>query len=225
MSITRVQKKTNSASGATSTTVTLDSAPTTGNLLVAQVTYRSDRTLTAPAEWTEAVDVQAATPDVAQLDEAIWYKISEGDETATAWTIDTTGFVAATVREYSSDVGWPADPLDQVASDESTGSETEHPTGTTPATTSAVQVAAAVVGFNVNTATASWSNDFIETVETQIGASSTDHYSADKILSATGAQSSTVTTSSAGSGTGAIATFAEIVSSDDLPTVGLMGVG
>jgi len=223
MAITRIQKKDNSASTASTVTVTLDSAPTSGNLLVATTAFRSDSAPgTAPdGTWTLAEAIAPGTPSSVRSEINIWYKISDGTETVTIWTLDSTGYIGACVREYAG-----ANVLDVTADAGAHSTATTHSTGTTAATSVNDSVAVAAVGINANDPTVSWTNSFTELAGNRTGAATASYHSADKILTATGTQESTCASVSA-HGAACIATFSAAITTEgvvvltDEPTTGV----
>lgn len=147
-----------SIASATSHSITLDAAPSSGNLLVLCVV--SDTTVTGtPSGWsvvTSAVDFTGTY---------MYYKIAGVSESATISVgLSSSDCCALVVLEYS---GNTATPLDKTASAIAQSSPCS--TGTTTTTTQASEFLVALVGLSNATGTtptspptvASWSNSFV----------------------------------------------------------------
>lgn len=111
MAIAHVQTKSGTNSIA-SQALTLDSAPTSGNLLVAGLWRRRFGSMTPGTGWTEITDGIEMNPTASQ-EAALYYKVVPGGDTA-AQTIGTWSGTPAesriTIAEFS---GLSATPLDQ----------------------------------------------------------------------------------------------------------------
>lgn len=188
--------------GGTSLVVTLRQAPTTGNLLVCCYGVRRPvANLLGPGEgWTAAVTRQSSTTCSA----GIWYKISDGTETEiTATHNAAAASQSLVVREYP---GVSASPLDVTVSNAGP-SITSLNFGTTAATAQADELAVALLFTTATTPLrlSSWANDFEEVLSPSINAPLM--HVADKILTATGAVTTTAAWEASNTAAGLIATF------------------
>lgn len=157
-SIVQVQKKTyGSTADNTSHTITFDSAPTQGNVLIAVVTA-NDGTINTPSGWTLVV----AVTDFVRS--AIFTKVAGASEpSGVTFTIGNTESFSGVIMEYSGLTG----------STDQSGSATAQGGGGTIATpsvstTSARQLLVAVAGFRKEGGTVTitgWNNSFTEDSE------------------------------------------------------------
>jgi hypothetical protein len=177
--------------------------PAPGSLLVAGVgTTNSVTSVTddsGSGSWAEAVPSVNATDS----DEvAIWWKIANGSEANITFTAGTSSVVHMEVLELGGP--WAASPVDVTVatSETSTNSKTLGPTATT---TQADDFAVAIAMHRQPTTINSWSDGFTE----QGQSTGTDSVFglASKVLSATGAVSTTVGFGDTANSWGAIATF------------------
>lgn len=187
-----IQSKSNGGEATTSTTVTLDATATSGNLLVALVNYQSDLAIgTTPTGWTSWGDFQrTAGAGSNRGDQHIYFKISDGTETAVTVAIASSGWISCAVHEHEGP--WEASPKDVASSgDTGAGTATSQSTGTTATTASANSVAVAI-GHNWNGGVTSdaWDNGFT-IQESALYATGSSVSSAYKVLSATGTVTST----------------------------------
>lgn len=187
-------------------TPTFGAGATVGNLLV--VTLSGAANGAGTKEWTSAGWAKAAQDpfqtDTYQVE--IMYKIAAGGETAVSFTGWGTSnfFSSAVMSEYS---GLSATPLDVVANDGSNSGAavTSRATGTTAVTSQNDELAIAAVGHGNTVTNLTWTNSF-NTRDSSAQAGS-GVYMAEKILSATGAQTSTATWTTSRIAGGCIATF------------------
>lgn len=195
-----IQSPTATVQTATSVTVTLVTTAISGNLLVCiHFTGASDST--APTGFTEAV----AVTDGGNADQgAIYYKISDGTETAVTPGSGASDENMAQVLEFEGP--WDASPLDQTAS--SAVSTTQNPVSGTTGTT-AVADEISVVGITARAGSqvvfSSWLNSYTESADIftnfkNLGVSW-------KLLTATGTTSSGATLIASLTAMGMIATF------------------
>ncbi len=145
--IALVQDQQAAASATTTVTVTLPGTATTGNLLVAVCSYRSDKTLTTPSGFTLAKDQQNSNTDTTHQDVGIFWKVSDGTETAVVFTINSSGNVAGWVGEYSPTTGstWVS-PVDQTGGAQGTNESSQ--TSASITTTHATEVVVLGCGYN-----------------------------------------------------------------------------
>ena len=206
MSATLVQKKgAQTPASAASLTVTLDSPPTPGNTLIA--CCNSDATVATPAGFSLAVS------SISGQGLYIFYRVAQsGDGAAVVFVPSVIDSVAAGVLEYS---GLTATPLDKTASGSASAGSTSVGTGTTGTTAQAAELLIACVGPHAGAgafSVSAWTNSFTEQITEgdglgTVGTTIVGCFVADRIVSATGAYSSTATYSPAGDAGGAIATF------------------
>lgn len=189
-------------SSTTSVTATYPGATTANNLLIA-VCGDNDgnggtQTLTG---WTEAIGFQ----NTSGSDCHIFYKVAVGNETTVTVSNSGAALMRLAIYEYTGNA--TSTPSDKTAGSGSTIGATTCPTGTTASTTVADEllIAGALIG-GVAASSPSWSNSF-NTRDT-VASSTINLFTADKIVSATGTYTTTVTYTGASSGaTGVIATF------------------
>jgi hypothetical protein len=195
MAIVRVQQKEAGASG-TSVPTTLPSTPSSGNLLVARTTsVATGRTHTLSGSgWLTAVSNSRVS---------IFYKIAGAAEpnTITFSCSGGTTTLYIQVDEYS---GIAASPLDVTAS--SSGSGSTGTSGTTNATAQADSLAIVVwgLGGSSGTSTPSFTNSYAADWEVAANAS---RILARRVLTTTGAQTTTATWSTSRQFHSAIAVF------------------
>ncbi|MEE9365601.1 MAG: hypothetical protein V3W44_02845, partial [Dehalococcoidales bacterium] len=214
--ITRVQSKIvsedpNNPPGPDINTIslTLDSAITEGNLIYTTVAIdKNSGTITPPSGYTLIHDYVSSMVSLASA-----FKVAGPSESTTiTWNWVTTvsrGAQAAAV-EYSGLA--TSSPLDVKAEADSGASTSQtQTTGTTATTTQADALAIAKMGSDSSdnvAATRSWTNSFTEFLWAGITNGNPGLSVADKILSATGTQESTFSTTSVGDELGAnIAVF------------------
>jgi hypothetical protein len=196
-----VQQQTGNTSGGNSVTATFSPAPTQNNLLIARAfcsTNNRNWTMNS-AGWTQAVQGPGQRG-------IMFYKIAGASEAANVQlTVDgATTNLRLNIDEYEGIA--TASPLDRTASNTIASGSTTGSSGTTAATTvaNALAVGMIVLGGSTGTTTPSFSNGF-----TSDHPSPGDqfHNQARKILSATGAQETTMTWVTARAGDGLIAVF------------------
>lgn len=189
--------------GTTSATVSWDSTPTAGNLLIARSYVLGGTSSGSITGWTQVVNVLYG---VGNRYVAVYFKIagaSEGSVTCSATTAATTSLV---IEEWSSSTGWDSSPFDKSASTATTGiAVTSRSTGTTATTTVADELAISVIGYGSTVTGISWSNSFTASFEQPTGA--LVFAGAHKVLSATGAVESTASWTTARVAGAAVATF------------------
>lgn len=217
MSITKVQYvKTASASGATTLTATV-AATGAGNFLAAIVAVGStsvNGTCTTPAGWTLAVG--PATTESGAVSDVNYYLFVKVDTAGGTTSFTATDSVSSGITiqfwEFFSSTGWPANPLDVVASLSNQASTTAPSTGTTAATAQAEELwlAGLVTHYATGEVFTSPTNGF--TAETVATAGSGAFFAPSsgafyKIAAATGTASMSATASPAKPFAGIIATF------------------
>lgn len=190
-------------SGTTSATVSWDSTPTAGNLLIARSYVLGGTSSGAITGWTQVINVLYGAGNRYV---AIYWKIagaSEGDVTCSATSATTTRLV---IEEWSSSTGWPSDPFDQSASTATDGTlVTSRSSGTTGTTAVADELAVAVWASG-NTVTAiSFTNSFTLSFEQPTG--SLTFWGAHKVLSSTGTVETTASWTTSRVCGGAIGVF------------------
>lgn len=206
MSGTVVQTSTNfnDAVGATTQTVTMGATPTSGNLLIAMITY--DKNATAITQPTGFTMVQSITGT--STCSAMAYKISDGTENTVSFTSTSGRPFQMAVREYSG-----LDTFDTSAfTTYSDTAVTSRSSNTTATTTSATALAIALFGSDSrgNTdAGGAFTNSFVNQSIDPGGASGTSgFYVAIRDLTSTGTYETTYSTSGTGDQmTGMIAVF------------------
>lgn len=199
MAIAQVQRKSAaSTSDSTSHSITFDSAPTQGNLLV--VVYSSDGGGAAGPNggWTPVTGTDGVlSADFTAV--ICWYKIAGASESSTiSFTFASASNLAVTAYEYSGIAA--SSPVDKVAGNSPGSSTGTCATGTTATTTQADELLIAGVGQTTAgggtlRTIASWNNSF--TAELHIASTgspvNTSISVASRIVSATGTYSSTAT--------------------------------
>lgn len=209
--ITKVQTATdgNSGTGSNVVTVVLGSTPTVGNLLVASVFARSNDAA-VPSGWTTAKSQYNATNNDTLF---ILFRIVEsGDSTSWAFTFTDPGLSSdvASISEWNSSTGWPANPVDAT---NGAGPSTVNALNTGSATSSkADNLAVAAAGVRdlwTGTETASWDNSFVADVAfTETGGTGpATIFTATKNLSDSGALDTTATWTNSSIALAAIAIF------------------
>jgi hypothetical protein len=207
----QVQQVAAGNAGATTVAASWPGATTAGNLLVAVIAFRggSAVTITPPAVTGNAWTLARRSDNGTTLTSAIYYINGANSQSgASTWTLGSSQKATLNLVEYSGVLASSA--LDQTAL--SSGTSTTASSGTTAATTQADEVA--VVGISVANSggtLSAWTNSFAAVNNTSStgggGASRNATYLASKILSATGAQTTSATVSSSLAWAGAIATF------------------
>jgi hypothetical protein len=190
MPLTLVQRQTNQAGagGVAVLSGTFSPAPTQNNLLICNAGSEHTLTMTSTG-WT------AATSSIQFSAQYQWYKIAGAGESATVTvTPSATGSVEIEISEWSGNV--TVTPLDKTVSGGNAAGTTIS-SGTTAATTQADEQAVASFNWLGSTTANSYTNSFVEEAELAglSSLSNTKMAVADKVLSATGAQSTVVTLS------------------------------
>jgi hypothetical protein len=210
--LTEVQQKGGNNTSGTTLTVTYDTPPTQGNLLIA--TASGDTFLTmGSAGWTLATSIESFEGTYE------WWKIAGAGESS---SVLINGAVADSIEailfEYSGNVA--ASPVDKTATN--TPSSTTTPTtGTTAATTQADELALACFGRQGSNLTATYTNAFVSegTASSPFSVPGT-LLVASKALSATGTQTTTATLSGGtGNANGIIATYKAFVIPPTIPFI------
>lgn len=209
--VTWIQENSNSTAAAATVTVTYTAATTTGNLLVAEIAFDATRTITGCTDTTNAY-TQAFHSTNGALSVDLWYfnGNSTGKAAASTLTCTFSANAAAAIvwHEYAGSL--TAAILDKTAT--GSGSGTSVATGTTAATTQAVELVIPVVGVLAAAPTIASANGTTQhTVKAQ--ATSVEVNSSGYIQQATGAQSSTFTLGTASTWAAGIATFKANVAS------------
>jgi hypothetical protein len=191
-----------SAGDANTISATFASQPGAGNLLVAVAGNLVASTPSTPAGWSVAIDEAANAPG-----QVIFYRIAAAIE-PTAVTVN--GYSTATrlglhVYEYRG-IAYSA-PLDQTASN--TGNGTALATGTTAATSQAVELVLAAFVIDAAGSLDGWTNGFTERRDFANGGAAPQaaYAGADLVVSDVGGYSSDATAALAGSWRGQIVTF------------------
>jgi hypothetical protein len=192
--------------------VTFDTGPTQGNLLLLFFNSRNigdgAAAVVLPAGWSEAVVVENATVF------KIGYKIAgSGEPSQVAVEITQTLQTASPslgVAEYSGDID--AAPLDKVASANSgAGSVTSQSTGTTATTTQADELLIAAIGIRKtagDTGSHAFTNSFtIRGLMQPTGANPGEVFWGDRVVTATSTYESTGSWTTSYRASGGIATF------------------
>ena len=208
----RVQLKTASTGNGAATTisVTMDTAPTNGNTLVAVIATRGTTAARVSAiaqtgaTWTRAA--QATNTNGTTIE--IWYAPNVSGAAAAITVTQASLRSAAVVIEYSGVLA--SSPLDQTAN--ATGSSAAPVTGTTPTTTQANELWICGIGFISSTPTlGTFLNGFnsVSSMQSTNGTASNNAkvYALDDLASATASASSGGTLSVSAQWAGAIATF------------------
>lgn len=189
-------------SSTTSVTATYPGATTANNLLIAVCGDNDGNTGTQTlAGWTEAISFQQSSG----TDCHIFFKIAAGSETSVTVSNANAASMRLAIYEYTGNV--TASTLDKTAGSGSNLGATTCPTGTTATTTVADElcIVGALVG-GVAASSPSWNNSF--NARDTVASGLINLFTADRIVSATGAYTTTVTYTGASSGaTGVIATF------------------
>lgn len=188
--------------------LTLASAPTDGDLLVAAMAVAYNATVTPPAGWTAVTGSpfgSGVNPD-ARL--AVFWKIASSEGTSFTFVRDT-GDIAGAMLVASSTTGWQTTPEDQVANAYYSADVTSIETGLTGVTSQADELAVYMVGmshYNLGSAigwtvgTADESYYGVAAVYRAVGL-------AHQILTATGTQESVASWTNAVRASAAVATF------------------
>jgi len=185
----------------TSVTVTLDSTPTEGNLLVASH-YTGAPDSSAPAGFSEAVALTHVDDEG-----AIYYKVAgAGESTSITAGASTTKNNMLNVLEIEGP--WNATPLDQTASDGPNYSVSSQTSGTTSTTSQADEFAVALITVDdVGKTLSGWTNSFVERSDNG-GPIYKFAAVATRLLTSTGAYETTATISASSyAAVGGIATF------------------
>jgi hypothetical protein len=184
---------------ATSVSASFSAAPTANHLLVAIVGTDISVTINTPGGWSAAMNQRGAPG------QAIFYKVAGGSESNTVTVTVSSGTqLGLQIYEYSGVA--TTSPLDQTAS--STGSSNSPSSGSVT-TTGANDLLIAGVVIQANTSFSNWTNSFNEESDfNNTGGSPKRSYAgADRIVTATGTNSTTATTTVLGAWRGQIVSF------------------
>lgn len=209
--VTWIQENANATASAATVTVTYPATTTAGDLLLAEISFDSTRTITGCTDTTNAY-TQAFHSTNGALSVDVWYFNGNSTSKAAASTLTCTfsaNAAAAIVwHEYSGSL--TAAILDKTATSNGTG--TACGTGTTAATTQASELVLAVCGTlsSAPSMTAA-SNMTQHTVKAQ--STTVEVSSAGMIVNATGTQTSSTTLGASSTWSGGIATFKANVAS------------
>ncbi|MFN8015628.1 MAG: fibronectin type III domain-containing protein [Acidimicrobiia bacterium] len=180
--------------------LTLNSAPTVGNVLVAAVSYAGNPgTIRLPSGWVQSVSV-TNTSSLGRVE--IYHKVVQsGDPQTFVIYTSTASVVNYTLHELSGiDTSNPLDVTSSVQSAATTLATVNIPATATTSTANAIAIAR--VKFDNTSAYTSWSNGFSNVVAT------TNYgYTGTKILSSTQAVSTTFTGVTARRNAGAVAVY------------------
>jgi hypothetical protein len=203
--------------GGAAASVTL-AAATTGNLLLAA--FASNDGPGGDTPPTGFTIVRANDGPVTALDDQfrLYYKISTGGETTITWNSGGAGFTVLHCMEI---VGpFSATPLD-VSQITAPANQTNVSTGTTPTSVGGSQFAIAAIGARSSTSMASWTNSFIERIDS---ISASVHLgTATKLLSGAGAGiETTATLNAAHDSTGCIGVFTAVAATPTLWAQGML---
>lgn len=229
---TRIQSATGNTgtNAVTSFTVTLGSAPTNGNTLIAVI---SGRTATANnissisqtgATWTRAVSVANTVTSNTE----IWYTTALSGAGTTITINQGSTRAAAVVMEYNGVLY--STPLDQTASYANPTNSTSASTGTTSTTTLGTELWIGAVGLRSSGFTLSSITNGFSTVTNAFSTNATAGnnariYALEKIVTSTGAATTGGTVSTSSLWTGAIATFKSSLLSNFTPAASCKGGG
>jgi len=197
--ISLVQTANGISTGTIPAQATFPATPTQDNLLVAIAGIRESETISAPSGWSTAIN-QTGSPG-----QAIFYKIAGASEPTTV-AVSTSGTTrkGLHIYEYSG-----VNTLDQVSSDTGTGTAVSSGSVTTTSADEAI-IAGLVINVEGSFNDASWTNSFTEENDFSndgVAFLISTYAGADRILSTTGAYSTTVTASLSGAWRGQIASF------------------
>jgi hypothetical protein len=185
--------------GAASATVTFDSTPTLGNLLLAWGMCADQLIANASISgWTLAISAQKGSTSSIGL----WYKVAAAGEAAGV-TLNWTGATGTKVaiEEWSG-----VSVLDRTAKTDTTGgSVTSRSSGTTAATRAAVELCVVGVGLGNTVTSPAWSNSF--TPEFALPVGGIVLCGGSRVVSARGTYESTLSWTTARVAGGLIATF------------------
>lgn len=225
MAIARLasQDATGTGSNVTTVSAVYAATPTANNLLIA-VYGDSDGNNGGPVTitgWTSAISTQGSSG----TDAWIFFKVATGAEstTVTATNANTPFTSNIAIFEYSGLA--TSSVLDKTAVGSSGIGATSTPTGTTATTTLANELLiAGVVVSGVAATGPSWSNSF--TVRATTTNATGPLFTSDRIVSATGAYTTTVTYTGSGTGgAGVIATFKAAAISTKVSSLSILGAG
>jgi hypothetical protein len=176
-----------STSSATSHSITVDNTPAQNNLMI--LTVVCDAYLTTYTGWTN----QTTTTGEDWVGTYILSKVAGASESKTM-TVSIGDSTGCTLGYYEIT---GATSVDKVAAAIGQGGSSNISTGTTATTTAANEVVIAVVGLNVGNAddVSAWSNGFTQdyNVVTTNGGTQARGVSAHKVVTSTGAQTTTAT--------------------------------
>ncbi len=166
-------------------TLTPDSVPQVGNLLVAAISFNGNPgTVTMPSGWTLSASViNPSEPRV-----YFYHRVVQAGDPR-SFVVQTTTGIAATYTMHELSGIDPSNPVDVTSSVNSgAGTATTVAIPNTATTTTANSIAIARAGLSVTSAYTSWSNSF-----TNVNATTSYGYSATKVLSSTQQVSTTFT--------------------------------
>lgn len=193
---TQASKK-GSVAGA-SKTLTFDSTPTEGNLLVAIGRGTNAVSNASITGWTLATSTLVTSAGTMGL----WYKVAgagESKDVVLNWTSSTQ--IDMSIMEWSGITS--TNPLDQIGHTDNTGSAVStRSSGTTPTTTQVDELSIAAFAMGAAVTAESYTNTYTEQVN-----NASVLFVASKVLSATGAQETTESWTTARLAGGLIATF------------------
>jgi len=219
IAVTQSQVAANDTDTATSISITFDSSPTEGNLIVFLVGGGDGgETITWPTNFSEfdsegtagQYDLTGGATKVAGASEGSTFQADFTGPGDTFWA------VLYEIEDQAS-----SSPVDVYAVDVNTSSTTSGDTGTTGTTAQSAEIALGVVAAWVSQDdTASWSNSFSADEDLyQTGGYNIAVFAASKVLSSTGTQDSTASWSgTAASCHGMIVTIKEETATDATPT-------
>lgn len=195
--ITRVQAAKGSQENDASVTISWNTTPTQGNLLIAVGRGTTTIGNASISGWTLASSALITT---GASTVGIWYKVagaSEGNVTLDWTGSTTTGFA---IMEWSAG----ATILDQISkTDDTGGTVTSRSSGTTPTTTVDDELVIAGVGTGASTTAQSWSNSFVD----EYSPDTVTFYIGSLVVSSTGTYETTMSWTTARRAGGCIATF------------------
>lgn len=203
MALSVVQDNTGT-SGTTSVTATFNSTPARSNLMVGCIFTRAT-SITNPTNWNTAIEVLNTTENDALR---ISYKVVTDDAAGVTFTVNVNDASSLGIFEVSGND--TATPLDKTASTGRTTAVTSISSGTTAALAQADEICFAVAGIRGAISTPSMSNSytFVHEIETAADSSSATVLDGYRIVTATDAQSTTISWASpTATAMGAIATF------------------
>lgn len=222
VSIARIPTQDATGSGGASATATYPATPTAGNLLIAVQANNNLSNGLANAGWTFAL---SGLSNSASTNLSVLYKVAGSGEPTVITTVTDAGAGVSglAIYEYNGFTGTPT--LDKIVSLGAGTAALTAPTGTTATTTAAAELLFAAAQFSVANTVSSWSNSFV--ARNSVTGAGLGQYTADLVVAATGAYSTTLTTTgTANINAAGLATFKGVVAvAPALRNLMLLGIG